>query len=234
MAGARAARGARGRYTTAGYAQDQGDLYIARVPAASAQENLRDFNRRGYDALDQHRAERPWRDGPQSVFERGGEAAYASGGAYAAEAVSPRRPRAQGEDFGERLMRLVRQERREVVVCIVLAALILMIIASWGQKMIEGVEIQNRIADFQEKTVELELQNEALAKDIEDARADDRIRNLAQNSLGMLRPERAEHQTIFIQTADLAAPAQQAQEEEPKMELLDILLGLLSVFHIGE
>ena len=50
----------------------------------------------------------------------------------------------------------------------------------------------------------------------------------------MLRPERAETETIYIQTADSNRRQALQQDEEPKMELLDILLGLLNVLNIGE
>ena len=49
----------------------------------------------------------------------------------------------------------------------------------------------------------------------------------------MLRRERANQETIYIRNdSDQIAATQQA--EEPRMELLDVLLGLLDVFHIGE
>ena len=55
MAGAYRARSARGRYSQAGYdANAERTLYIADVPAGSAQDELRDYNRAGY------RSERPW------------------------------------------------------------------------------------------------------------------------------------------------------------------------------
>ena len=65
-------RSARGRYSAAGYRhayteqeKEQGELYIASVPAGSAQDELRDFNRAGYQA------ERPWRQTPEPLFEQG-------------------------------------------------------------------------------------------------------------------------------------------------------------------
>ena len=50
----------------------------------------------------------------------------------------------------------------------------------------------------------------------------------------MLRRERAQTETIYIH-----APEKQAQEEsqetmQTRMDILDFLLGLLNVFHIGE
>ena len=55
----------RGKYTVAGYTghDEYEALYIASAPAGSAQENLRDLNRKGY------RSERPWHETPQPVFE---------------------------------------------------------------------------------------------------------------------------------------------------------------------
>ena len=52
---------ARRRYSAAGYthapqSEQKGELYIASVPAGSAQDELRDWNRAGYQA------ERPWRE----------------------------------------------------------------------------------------------------------------------------------------------------------------------------
>ena len=89
---------------------------------------------------------------------------------------------------------------------------------------LEIKEVQDeKTPDNASETVNLQI----LAKEGE------RIRNLAQNELGMLRPERAQHVTIYIQSPDTAQQTLQ-QNEEPRMEMLDILLGLLDVLHIGE
>ena len=74
----------------------------------------------------------------------------------------------------------------------------------------------------------------AMQQQLMAAESGDRIRNRAQNELGMLRRERAQTETIYIQ-----APEKKAQDEaqalsENHMEILDFLLGLLNVFHIGE
>ena len=50
----------------------------------------------------------------------------------------------------------------------------------------------------------------------------------------MLRPERARTETIYIQTPESVAEEPVQNIEEPSMEILDILLGLLNVFQIGE
>ena len=217
----RAERNLRGKYTTAGYAHGQPSLYIASVPAGSPQENLRDLNRRGYGTG--YRSERPWREEPVLSYEESAQALPVT------RTKPQRRP-----DFSTRLARAVRRERRAATVCVVLFAAILMIVAAWGQKMIEGVRIQNSIAEYQTQTIALEQSNEELSRQLENAKNGERIRNKAQNDLGMLRPERARRETVYIRASDLAVTEQLQQNEEPRMELLDILLGLLNVFHIGE
>ena len=220
MAGMNHARKERGRYSQAGYVgtydgMEERELYIAREPAGSAQDELRDFNRAGY------RSARPWNETPVPVFETEAAAAPAA------------QRRVQRETFFDALAYYAKRESRDAVACVVLAAIILMMTAAWGQKMIRGVEIQRAINNYQASTVVFERENERLGQQLEMARSGERIRNLAQNELGMLRPERAKPQKIYIQPPETAQTAVQ-NPEEPRMEMLDILLGLLSVLHIGE
>jgi len=222
MAGAYKARSARGRYSQAGYAGNEDrTLYIADVPAGSAQDELRDYNRAGY------RSERPWNETPAPVFE-------AAEAAPAQQMPALDRGRARPQTFLDRLAAQARRERRDVIVCFVLLAVIMMMLAAWGQKMIEGVEIQRSINAYQANTVAFERENERLAQQLELARGGERIRNLAQNELGMLRPERAKTEMIYIRTPESTAQKTAQNTGEPRMELLDILLGLLNVLHIGE
>lgn len=222
MAGAYKARSARGRYSQAGYAGNEDrTLYIADVPAGSAQDELRDYNRAGY------RSERPWHETPAPVFE-------AAEAAPTQQSPAPGRGRARPQTFLDRLAAQARREHRDVIVCFVLAAVIMMMLAAWGQKMIKGVEIQRSINAYQANTVAFERENERLAQQLELARGGERIRNLAQNELGMLRPERAKTETIYIRTLESTAQKAVQNTGEPRMELLDILLGLLNVLHIGE
>lgn len=222
MAGAYKARSARGRYSQAGYAGNEDrTLYIADVPAGSAQDELRDYNRAGY------RSERPWNETPAPVFE-------AAEAAPAQQMPAPGRRRARPQTLLDRLAAQARRERRDVIVCFVLLAVIMMMLAAWGQKMIRGVEIQRSINTYQANTVAFERENERLAQQLELARGGERIRNLAQNELGMLRPERAKTETIYIRTPESTAQKTAQNTGEPRMELLDILLGLLNVLHIGE
>ena len=222
MAGAYKARSALGRYSQAGYAGNEDrTLYIADVPAGSAQDELRDYNRAGY------RSERPWHETPAPVYE-------AAEAAPAQQSSAPGRGRARPQTFLDRLAAQARREHRDVIVCFVLAAVIMMMLAAWGQKMIKGVEIQRSINAYQANTVAFERENERLAQQLELARGGERIRNLAQNELGMLRPERAKTETIYIRTPESTAQKTAQNTGEPRMELLDILLGLLNVLHIGE
>ena len=218
MAGTYRARTVRGKYSQAGYAGEESrPLYIADIPAGSLQDELRDYNRAGY------RSERPWNETPYPVFE---------GGETAAPVV--RRKRVKQKTFMDYLSAQAKKERKDVIACIVLLGVIMMMTAAWGQKMIQGVEIQRTINQYQASTVAFERENERLSQQLELARGGERIRNLAQNELGMLRPERAMTQKIYIQAPDAAAQASVQNQEEPRMEMLDILLGLLNVLHIGE
>ena len=106
--------------------------------------------------------------------------------------------------------------------------------AVWGQKMVEGVNVQRDIQSYQDRTISLQKENEKLRQQLEIAENGERIRNLAQNELGMLRRERAQTETIYIQAPDKKAREEAQAVGQTHMEILDFLLGLLNVFHIGE
>lgn len=228
MADARASYKARAKYTSAGYSarpEEAGDkLYIQPVPAGSRQEDLRDLNRVGY------RAERPWRETPEPLFEQ--EKIKKPDKKTAPNAPAPKMRVRQGL-FGY-LEREAKKARRDAAVCVLLFSGILVLVAAWGQKMIEGVSIQNDIARYEQMTVALVKENESLTQQLEMAKSGERIRNLAQNELGMLRPERAQTETIYIRTPSVGTGKAAQQQEEHKLEMLDLLLGVLDLFHIGE
>ena len=215
------ARSARGRYTAAGYSHAQ-QMYIARVPAGSAQDELLDFNRKGYETL----TARPWRETPVPAFE--GEAV--------AQPLPVRRVRrrVKQKSFLDRVAAQIRREKKDACLCAVFLAVILMVGVATGRSMIEGTRLQNDISMYQSRTIALEKESERLAQRLEIAKSGERIRNLAQNELHMLRPERALTETIYIQTIENNPDTVLQQNEEPRMEALDILLGLLNVLHIGE
>ena len=217
-------RSARGRYSAAGYTharkeQERGELYIASVPAGSVQDELRDLNRAGYQA------ERPWRQTPEPLFEQGPAAAAQESPAD----TGVRRSTSKG-----RLASESAKARGDIIACIVLGCMVLMILAMWGQKMVRGVSIQRDIEMYQQKTIVLEQENEKLSQQLEMAKDGERIRNLAQNKLGMLRPERAQSRTIYIQNATEGQRRQAQEQEAPRLSFLDLMLGLLDMFNIGE
>lgn len=223
MADAKASYKARARYTSAGYsarAREEDKLYISRVPAGSKQDDLLDFNRAGY------RAERPWRDTPEPLFEQ-------EKSKEPDKEPKGKKPRRQAGLFGY-LEREAQKARLDAAVCVLLLSGILVFTAAWGQKMVEGVSIQADIAAYEQKTIELTKENEKLMQQLEMAQNGERIRNLAQNELHMLRPERANTETIYIRTPSTGAGGTAQQQEEPRFEVLDILLGILDLFHIGE
>lgn len=214
MAGAKTAA-SRGRYTAAGYRQhSEAELYISDVPAGSAQDNLRDLNQLGY------RAGRE--DTPAPVLTK-------------PQAPRPARPEPKRKaGTMERMAIAARRDKKGAMACILLGGLILFMTAAWGGKMVDGVALARDIATYQSQIKALEDDSETLARQLELASSGERIRNLAQNELGMLRPERASHETIYIRTTDELTGTTAQESAEPRIEPLDILLGLLDVFHIGE
>ena len=230
MTSTKNARSNRGRYVSAGYAKEKKEerdaqLYIASDPAGSARDNLRDMNKAGY------RTERPWRDTPTPVFES--EPTRGETEVKTTRRVPPKKSKRQ-LGFIDKLLLEAQRDRKGVAACIVLFAMMLTMTAVWGQKMVSGVNVQRDIQSYQDRTLSLQKENEKLSQQLEIAENGERIRNLAQNELGMLRRERAQTETIYIQ-----APEKQAQEGaqeagQTHMDILDFLLGLLNVFHIGE
>lgn len=220
MAGAKTAN--RAKYTSAGYhARKEQELYIARAQAGSAQEALYDFNKRGY------RSERPWNETPVPAFE----------GAAVQDGAAPIRQRAKVQKkkgFFEYVAYHAKRDKKGVTICLALLFVMLMMVAAWGGEMVDGVVISRDIAMYETQTRQIEMENESLQRQLEFASSGERIRNLAQNELGMLRPERANHGTIYIRATDGNETIAQTQESGVQMELLDVLLGLLNVLHIGE
>ena len=222
-------RRARGRYSAGGYMHEQNrqereqtqekPMYISSVPAGSAQDALRDYNRAGYQA------ERPWRETPEPLFEQAADGAAAQPITDAPVLSRSAQRRRAAESA---------RTRREIAACIVLGCAVLMILALWGQKMVQGVRIQNDIKAYEDGTKVLESEIADLRQQLEIAKDGTRIRNLAQNRLGMLRPERAQSQTIYIQNAGEGQRRQAQEQEEPELGILDLLLGLLDVLNIGE
>lgn len=230
MTSTKNARLSRGRYVSAGYAskekKEQGaQLYIASEPAGSARDNLRDMNKAGY------RTERPWRDTPTPVFE---SEPIKKETAVKNTRYAPKKKSKRQLGLIDRLLLEAQRDRKGVAACIVLFALMLTMTAVWGQKMVEGVNVQRDIQSYQDRTISLQKENEKLRQQLEIAENGERIRNLAQNELGMLRRERAQTETIYIHAPEKQVQEQAQEAEQTHMDILDFLLGLLNVFHIGE
>lgn len=221
MAGAGRARSTRGRYTSAGYSgrSEESTMYIADVPAGSAQDGLRDYNRPGY------RSERPWNETPDPLFEQEGMQEHTP----ARRAV---RKQPAKSSFFDRFILQAKKERGAVAVCVLCVTMIATLGIDGARKTLDGVYLAQQINAYQTQTIAFERENERLEQQLEIARSGERIRNEAQNKLNMLRPERAQTETIYIQAMDLSAKPTLQQNEEPRMELLDILLGLLNLFPI--
>lgn len=234
MASVKTGSASRGHYATANAAKPANaggdrELYISAVPAGSAQDNLRDLNRVGY------RSARPWNEGPRPAFADDAQAAPVAPVAPRAPAAPRARPaRKRKESLFERAALEARRDRKGVIACVAMCFAILLMTALWGGRMVDGVAIARDIAAYQSQTRALQEDSESLIRELETASSGERIRNLAQNELGMLRPERANQQTIYVRANDNRVTEAPQAADEPKMELLDILLGLLDVFHIGE
>lgn len=189
-------------------ASHEGRLYIAREIPGSARDNLRDQNRRGYGA-----------DSPKPLLQNQKKKVNAE----------PVRP----EGFLDVLIREYRRDKLAAVLCVVLGILVLTVGAVWMQQAARSREERRAIETFQVQTQAFERENLRLKEEIERAKHGENIRNQAMNNLGMLRPERAETQEIFIrlpeEETDLSAP----EVEETHFEFLDVLLGILHLLHIG-
>ena len=222
MAGAGLKKASRGSYTSAGYVFDEvseRELYIERVQAGSAQDLLRDNNRPGYsaEALDG--------DGlPFSFLTEEMEREEKR------EAKNRKNRKTKQLTFTERLARAIRRERGAVALCCTLMALNLVLLSFWGQAMIDGVRKQETIAVYQQGASDYQREIDQAKVRIARAQDGERIRNAAQNELGMLRKERVASQTIYIHKASIAQgePVQQVAQDEGG--LLDWLLSVADIF----
>ena len=179
MTGTKTTRASRGRYVSAGYAHRQGqpetrgrELYIADDPAGSARENLRDLNRPGY------RGDRARQDTPSPALQT----------PAATKRAAAKRPMG----LIDRLIVEVRRDHAGVAACVLLAATMLVMAVAWGRNMVDGVTTQRSIESYQTQTATLVKENEMMQQQLTAAESGDRIRNRAQNELGMLRRERAQ------------------------------------------
>ena len=221
MAGAGIRKASRASYTSAGYAYDKDwqdrDLLIERVQAGSAQDLLRDNNRVGYGAQELDG------DGlPFSFFEK-------DEWQERVEAAEKKKKKKQLTRT-EQLVRAVRRERFAVAVCSVLLVLNIVLLSFWGQAMIDGVRIQDKITEYDDGIDDYDELIYDARVIINRATNDERVRNVAQNELGMLRKERVATEKIYIQMASVAQEKPVVAEAEEGTGVLDWLLSVADIF----
>lgn len=232
MAGVRSA--GRSRYTAAGFVYDEydareSDLLIERDQAGSARDLMRDNNRIGYSA--------PELDGdglPFSFFinEAKNEREYeeASRERIRREIEEKRRAREEAQlTLTERVVHAVHRERRAFALCCVLLVVNLTLLSFWGQTMIDGVRKRDMIVMYENGAKEYRMEIDAANVKIANAQNGERVRNKAQNELGMLRTERVATQTIYLQTSNLAAAKPEQEVVQESMGLLDWLLSVADI-----
>ena len=131
MAGMNHARKERASYSRAGYvgayhAQEERELYIAKAPAGSLQDDLKDYNRIGY------RSERPWNETPEPLFET----KKAQPPKYKAAPAKQKK-----RTFAQWVIYQARQDRMGAMVCTGLLCAMLMMVVVWGGEMVQGVQL---------------------------------------------------------------------------------------------
>lgn len=225
MAGVGLKKENRSSFTSAGYTHGMagdGELYIERVRAGSAQDLLRDNNRVGYrdgDALDE--------DGlPFSFFMED-----APRREQRSRTIKKKRTENERRlSLSERLVRAIRRERGPAALCCVLLAINLVLLTFMTRTMIDGVRKQNTIASYEAGAQAYLTSNEQARIKIDMANDGERVRNIAQNELGMLRKERVTTQEIYIPTTSLPDVQPAETQSEEKSGLLDWLLSVVDIF----
>ena len=213
MAYRRGAKRAVSRFVDAGYTAEN-DLYIAKNRAGGPQDRLRDLNRRGYAG-----------ESPDPILLR------QPGRPQAARKENRREERREG--LLAWWLREASEDRAAALACLLLACLIFALGLVWSAKGLRGADNRRSIAAFNTATLSLIRENEQLAAQLAYAQNGERVRNRAQNELGMLRRERAETHQIYIQLPEDTDSRKADMPEEPHFEPLDVMLGILEMLHIG-
>ena len=213
MAYRRGAKRAVSRFVDAGYTAED-DLYIAKSRAGSRQDRLRDLNRRGYAG-----------ESPDPVLQR------QPGRTQVARKGGRRQEKKEG--LLAWWIREAAEDRGAALACLLLFCLIFALGLVWSAKGMRGAENRRSIAAFNTATLSLIRENEQLAAQLAYAQNGERVRNRAQNELGMLRRERAETHQIYIQLPEGLEGRKADAPGEPHFEPLDVMLGILEMLHIG-
>lgn len=228
MADTKAARGSRGRYMAAGYsyepeerahageAAQERSLYIAADRAGSARDNLRDLNRKGYAAGGET---------PKPYFEENVPGGRENRTVYTAR----KQTAARRLGFFEQMALEAERDKAAAALCVVLLAIILTIGVAGSARIIDRVSIQNEINEKHSAIEAYERQNDEYRLRIEMASQPDRIHQIAQNRLGMMRPRADMRQSILINAPDVMSAAQETKAES-SFGLLDCALAMLNTF----
>ncbi|MBQ8093126.1 MAG: hypothetical protein IJ242_06080 [Clostridia bacterium] len=201
-------RGVYGRYTSAGAVYDEErDLYIARERAGGARDKL----------IDNAYATRS-NDSPEPVLGIG--------------TTNPAQGKAQKMGPLDHLLLAIRQDRVGATLCIFLFAILLGLGVIYLQKSGQVREDLKAIELYRSKEAYFQQENDKLEAALARARSDERIRNQAQNTLGMMRREKAEVRELYIQLPEETGNLQANTEEETKFELLDALLNLVGLLKL--
>ena len=197
-------RGSRGRYSTAGAVYDEAEeLYIARDAAGSARDNLRD------NAFATRRVVSPEPLLNQPV---------------------QRTVPAVRQQMGpiDVFLREVSRDRLSAILCAILFCLFLFLGFMYMHKRAEMREDLSAIEMYRERESYYLNENAKMERDLAKAKSAERIRNQAQNNLGMLRREKAQVQELYIQMPEESnMPDEDLAEEEAEFGLLDALLNLI-------
>ncbi len=212
MAVQRSGRRAVSAYSEGGYSSER-DLYFDALRAGSRQEALRDRNRAGYAAAG---------DSPVPFFEsEEAAAAFAESGT------------GRKASFWEALRREAKDDRLGAAMCAFLFVLVLILGGVWGSRLATSLQNRRQIEDYRRRTQEMEEANASLRARLAIVQDGERIRNLAMNEHGMLRPERAPKVEIYVQVPETGARQTAGTAEAPGFEMLDFVLGLLDRLKIG-
>ena len=218
MAGTGLKKADRARYTAAGYVyeeEQERELLIERVQAGSAPDLLRDNNRIGYS--EEERDD----DGLPFVF-------------IEPEREEPlrkaKKTREEQLTFAERLVRAIRRERSAVAACCVLLVLNIVLLSFWGQALIDGIRLQDKIDVYDQGISDYKAIIADARSQIALATNDEHVRIVAQNELGMLRKERVDTKKIYIQTAGIVPARQPEEVVEESTGVLDWLLSVADIF----
>lgn len=108
----------------------------------------------------------------------------------------------------------------------------LVMAAAWGRNMVSGVNTQRSIDAIRRRRSRASAGKRKLAQQLEIAGSGERIRNLAQNELACCGANARKPKRSTFRRRIKREEAQTVGQTH--MEILDFLLGLLNVFHIGE